>query len=58
MKKVLFGYGGHANEVMSQMGKKLKCYVDDEYVNQYTFPVSEFNPFEEKNYGDGIKFSG
>jgi len=48
MKKVLFGYGGHANEVMSQMGKKLKCYVDDEYVNQYTFPISEFNPFEEK----------
>ncbi len=48
MKKVLFGYGGHAREVMSQMGEKLKCYVDDEHVNEYTLPISKFNPFEEE----------
>lgn len=48
MKKVLFGYGGHAREVMSQMGESLKCYVDDEYVNNYTSPISEFNPLKER----------
>lgn len=48
MKKVLFGYGGHAREVMSQMGESLKCYVDDKYVNNYTSPISEFNPLKER----------
>lgn len=48
MKKVLFGYGGHSREVMSQMGEKLKCYVDDKYVNEYTSPISEFDPLKEK----------
>lgn len=48
MKKVLFGYGGHAREVMAQMGEKLKCYVDNNYVNEYTSPISEFNPLKEK----------
>jgi len=44
MKKVLIGYGGHAQEVMSQMGQKLICFVDDEYVDGNTKSLSEFDP--------------
>lgn len=46
MKKALIGYGGHAREVMAQMGTKLTCFVDDEYVTEDTKPISEFNPKE------------
>jgi len=46
MKKALVGYGGHAREVMAQMGVKLTCFVDDEYVVYGTRPLSEFNPKE------------
>lgn len=46
MKKALFGYGGHAREVMSQMGVKLTCFVDDEYVVDGTQPISTFDPKE------------
>jgi len=46
MKKALVGYGGHAREVMAQMGEKLTCFVDDEYVVDGTKPLSEFNPKE------------
>jgi len=46
MKKALIGYGGHAREVMSQIGIKLKCFVDDKYVCKNTFPISEFDPNE------------
>ena len=48
MRKVLFGYGGHAREVMSQMGEKMDCYVDDKYVNKYTLPISNFDPYESE----------
>jgi len=48
MKKVLFGYGGHAREVMSQIGIKMDCYVDDNYVNEYTLPISKFDPCESE----------
>jgi acetyltransferase-like isoleucine patch superfamily enzyme len=44
MKKALIGYGGHAQEVMSQMGQKLICFVDDEYVEGNTKSLSEFDP--------------
>jgi sugar O-acyltransferase (sialic acid O-acetyltransferase NeuD family) len=44
MKKVLIGNGGHAHEVMSQMGVNLLRFVDDQYVNTDTLPLSEFNP--------------
>jgi sugar O-acyltransferase (sialic acid O-acetyltransferase NeuD family) len=40
MNKVLIGYGGHAKEIMAQMGKILPCYVDDEFVVSNTFPLS------------------
>jgi sugar O-acyltransferase (sialic acid O-acetyltransferase NeuD family) len=48
MKKALIGYGGHAREVMSQMGIKLTCFVNDEYVKpeDNTIPLSLFNPEE------------
>ena len=46
MKKALVGYGGHAREVMAQMGVKLTCFVDDEYVVPGAQPLSKFNPKE------------
>ena len=48
MKKALIGYGGHAREVMAQMGLKLTCFVDDQYVRHEdnTVPLSLFNPDE------------
>jgi len=46
MKKALVGYGGHAREVMAQMGVNLTCFVDDEYVVYGTRPLSEFDPKE------------
>lgn len=46
MKKALVGYGGHAREVMAQMGLKLTCFVDDDYVVDGTKPLSSFNPKE------------
>jgi sugar O-acyltransferase (sialic acid O-acetyltransferase NeuD family) len=48
MKKALIGYGGHAREVMAQMGKNLPCFVDDEFMNEKTRPLSEFNPKKYK----------
>jgi sugar O-acyltransferase (sialic acid O-acetyltransferase NeuD family) len=44
MKKVLVGDGGHAREVMAQMGIKLDRFVDDQYVNKDTFPLSKLDP--------------
>jgi sugar O-acyltransferase (sialic acid O-acetyltransferase NeuD family) len=46
MKRALIGYGGHAREVMAQMGEKLTCFVDDQYIVNDTLPLSEFNPNE------------
>lgn len=44
MKKVLIGNGGHAKEVMAQMGVKLDRFVDDEYLDNDTLPLSKFDP--------------
>jgi sugar O-acyltransferase (sialic acid O-acetyltransferase NeuD family) len=44
MKKVLIGNGGHAREVMAQMGVKLDRFVDDQYVDKETFPISKLDP--------------
>jgi len=46
MLKVLIGYGGHAREAMSQMNMTLPCYVDDDFINENTLPISKLN-FEE-----------
>jgi sugar O-acyltransferase (sialic acid O-acetyltransferase NeuD family) len=44
MKKVLIGNGGHAKEVMAQMGVNLLRFVDDQYVNNDTIPLSQLDP--------------
>jgi sugar O-acyltransferase (sialic acid O-acetyltransferase NeuD family) len=44
MKKVLIGNGGHAREVMAQMGHQLDRFVDDQYVDNDTLPLSQFDP--------------
>jgi sugar O-acyltransferase (sialic acid O-acetyltransferase NeuD family) len=46
MDKVLIGYGGHAREVISQIGINLPCFVDDEFVDENTLPLSKLS-FEE-----------
>ena len=48
MKKAIIGFGGHAREVMSQMGEKLPCFVDDEYVTEHVLPLSTFDPLKYK----------
>jgi sugar O-acyltransferase (sialic acid O-acetyltransferase NeuD family) len=44
MKLALFGYGGHAKEVAAQINNSIDFFVDDEYSNEYTKPISLFNP--------------
>jgi sugar O-acyltransferase (sialic acid O-acetyltransferase NeuD family) len=46
MKRALIGYGGHAREVMAQMGVIIPCFVDDQYTTKDTFPLSSFDPTE------------
>lgn len=46
MKKALIGAGGHAREVMVQMGNILPCFVDDKYADGDSLPISSFNPEE------------
>lgn len=44
MKLAIFGYGGHAREVAAQINNVVEFFVDDEYSNEYTKPISNFNP--------------
>lgn len=44
MIKALIGFGGHAREVMAQMGLKLTCFVDDKFVTDDCLPISSFDP--------------
>lgn len=46
MKKAIYGYGGHAREVAAQIGEEVKFFVDDDFLNESTLPISEFNPEE------------
>ena len=46
MKLALFGYGGHAREVAVQIKQPVTFFVDDEYVNEYSQPISGFDPKE------------
>lgn len=32
MEKVLIGYGGFSREIMADIGREIRCFVDDEYV--------------------------
>lgn len=44
MKLSIFGYGGHAKEVAAQIGEPVDFFVDDEYLNKFTKPISSFDP--------------
>jgi sugar O-acyltransferase (sialic acid O-acetyltransferase NeuD family) len=44
MKLALFGYGGHAREVATQINEPVEFFVDDEYSNEHAKPISSFNP--------------
>jgi sugar O-acyltransferase (sialic acid O-acetyltransferase NeuD family) len=44
MIKALIGFGGHAREVMAQMGLKLTCFVDDKFITGDCLPLSSFDP--------------
>lgn len=44
MRLAIFGYGGHAREVESQINRAAVFFVDDEYVNEHTKPISSFDP--------------
>ena len=49
MRKALVGNGGHAREVMSQMGEPLTRFVDDKYwdgSDPYVKPLKDFDPEE------------
>jgi sugar O-acyltransferase (sialic acid O-acetyltransferase NeuD family) len=46
MKLALFGYGGHAREVACQIDQEITFFVDDNYTNEITKPISAFNPKE------------
>jgi sugar O-acyltransferase (sialic acid O-acetyltransferase NeuD family) len=46
MKKALIGFGGHAREVLAQIGENLICFVDDDYIIEGTQPLSSFDPTE------------
>jgi sugar O-acyltransferase (sialic acid O-acetyltransferase NeuD family) len=48
MKKALIGNGGHAREVMCQIGTKLPCFVDNEYLDHNSVPLSnlDINKFQ------------
>ena len=43
MIKALIGNGGHAREVMAQMGTKLVRFVDDQYMDNDTLPLSKLD---------------
>lgn len=40
----LYGYGGHAREVAAQINQKVTFFVDDQYVDANTQPISTFDP--------------
>jgi len=46
MKRALIGAGGHAREVLFQMGEDLPCFVDDAYIVDGVLPLSKFDPRE------------
>jgi sugar O-acyltransferase (sialic acid O-acetyltransferase NeuD family) len=43
-KLALFGFGGHAREVASQIRETIEFFVDDKYANHIAKPISSFNP--------------
>jgi sugar O-acyltransferase (sialic acid O-acetyltransferase NeuD family) len=59
MKKAIFGFGGHARELLCQISKAV-CFVDDKYYKKEknTLPISKFDPQKYKliiGIGDSIE---
>lgn len=48
MKRAIFGFGGHAREILSIIPNIDKIYVDDKFVTSQTHPISEFKPEEHE----------
>ena len=46
MKRALIGGGGHAREVAFQLKQNLPFFVDDEFVDEDSLPLSTFDPSE------------
>jgi sugar O-acyltransferase (sialic acid O-acetyltransferase NeuD family) len=46
MKLALFGFGGHAKEVASQIDDSIVFFVDDKYADGISKPISTFDPNE------------
>lgn len=46
LKLALYGASGHAREVAAQMNQNVVFFVDDEYANETTKSISEFDPNE------------
>lgn len=48
MKVAIYGYGGHAREVAAAVRAEydVEFFVDDEYCNDNTKPISSFDPVE------------
>jgi|ETN01SMinimDraft_4_1059930.scaffolds.fasta_scaffold19196_3 sugar O-acyltransferase (sialic acid O-acetyltransferase NeuD family) len=46
MKLAIFGYGGCAREVASQIKQPTIFFVDDEYANDVAKPISKFDPLK------------
>lgn len=44
MKLALFGSGGHAREVAAQIGEPITYFVDDDFVDENSNPISSFDP--------------
>jgi sugar O-acyltransferase (sialic acid O-acetyltransferase NeuD family) len=43
MRKAIFGYGGHAREVISFLNEPVDIFVDDEFSNDLLKPISKFD---------------
>lgn len=43
MENVLIGYGGVARELIAEIGKPLKCFVDEEYCSDGLFNLNTIN---------------
>jgi len=48
MKLALYGFGGHAREVAVQIGEPVVFFVEDKFNNEFTKPISAFDPNEYK----------
>ena len=44
MKIALFGNGGHAKEVATQIDRPVTFFVDDDFMVEGTMPISQFDP--------------